>query len=61
MLSEARRIGVARKGQYRVAERQGKPVLFPVRQNPRFEGTGLVAHNCAQPSMVRVSAGGCKE
>jgi len=44
-----------------VAERQGKPVLFPVRQNPRFEGTGLVAPNCAQPSMVRVSTGGCKE
>ncbi len=30
VLSEARRIGLARKGQYRVAERQGKPVLFPV-------------------------------
>ena len=61
MLSEARRIGLARKGQYRVAERQGKLVLFPARQNPRFEGTGMVAPNCAQPSMVRVSTGGCKE
>ena len=61
VLSEARRIGLARKGQYRVAERQGKPVLFPARQNPRFEGTGMVAPNCAQPSMVRVSTGGCKE
>ena len=61
MLSEARRIGLARKGQYRVAERQGKAVLFPVRQNPRFEGTGMVAPNCAQPGVVRVSAGGCKE
>lgn len=61
MLSEARRIGLARKGQYRVAERQGKPVLFPVRQNPRFEGTGMVAPNCAQTGVVRVSAGGCKE
>ena len=59
--SEARRIGLARKGQYRVAERQGKPVLFPARQNPRFEGTGMVAPNCAQPGVVRVSTGGCKE
>lgn len=61
VLSEARRIGLARKGQYRVAERQGKPVLFPARQNPRFEGTGMVAPNCAQPGVVRVSTGGCKE
>ena len=56
-----RKIGLARKGQYRVAERQGKPVLFPARQNPRFEGTGMVAPNCAQPGVVRVSTGGCKE
>ena len=48
-------------GQYRVAERQGKPVLFPARQNPRFEGTGMVAPNRAQPGVVRVSTGGCKE
>ena len=61
MLSEARRIGLARKGQYRVAERQGKPVLFPARQIPRFEGAGMVAPDSAQPCVVRVSTGGCKE
>lgn len=35
--------------------------LFPARQDPRIEGAGMVAPDCAQPSMVRVSTGGCKE
>ena len=46
---------------YLCGELMGKPVLFPARQNPRFEGTGMVAPNCAQPGVVRVSTGGCKK